>query len=108
MKSITIPYNDKEYTLTFTRRTVSMLEQEGFKVNDVENNLATYVPMLFEAAFRAKHPKVQQRVVDEIYDLISDKEGLFFKLVEIYSDVLDSLFEEPEEDEGNIKWKANW
>lgn len=108
MKSITIPYNDKEYTLTFNRRTVSALEQEGFKVTEVQNNLVTYVPMLFDAAFRAKHPKVQSKVVDEIYEKISDKEGLFDKLIEIYSDVLDSLFEEPEADEGNIEWKASW
>lgn len=107
-KEIRIPYEGKEYVLTFTRRIVSLMEQDGFNLAEVENKPATMFPQLFAGAFRAKQPFVKPEIVDSIYKRISDKSGLFEKLSDMYAEVVEALFDEPEADEGNIQWKASW
>ena len=48
------------------------------------------------------------KAIDEIYDNLPDKEGLMQKLMEMYTDQVESLFDEPEKSEKNAVWGANF
>ncbi len=46
-KQIVFTYEDKEYTLEFTRRTVKQMEDEGFVAQDIDRKPMTLLPALF-------------------------------------------------------------
>ena len=66
-KQIVFTYEDKEYTLEFTRRTVKQMEDEGFVAQDIDRKPMTLLPALFAGAFKAHHRFVKQDVIDKIY-----------------------------------------
>ncbi len=106
-KQIHFTYDDKEYTLEFTRRTVKQMEDEGFIVRDIDARPMTLLPALFAGAFKAHHRFVRQEVIDQIYDAMPDKEALIGKLAEMYNEPFMSLMDEPDEGK-NVDWMANW
>jgi len=107
-KQLKINYNDKEYTLEFTRKTVAQMEGNGFVAADVETKPMTTLPLLFEGGFLAHHRWVKKDVIDEIFDHITNKEDLIGKLAEMYAEPILSLVEDPEESEGNASWTTSW
>jgi hypothetical protein len=107
-KQLVISYQGKEYTLEYTKRTAKKLEQSGVYVKDIEDKPLTVLPALFAGAFQAHHPFIKQDIVDDIYAHLPNKLGLVSKLGELYNEPLQSLIGDPEEDEGNATWEANW
>lgn len=107
-KQIKITYKGMDYTLEYTRKSIETMERQGFVIGRISDAPMTTLPKLFEGAFIAHHKFVKKEVVDEIYDLLSDKEGLIAKLSEMYNEPIQSLLEEPKGDAGNLKWDANW
>lgn len=107
-KTINIPYEDRNYTLEFTRNSVKALEERGFVISDIGDKPMTTLPALFAGAFRAHHPWVKQEVVEAIFDRITNREQLFRKLAEMYNETVETLMAEPEDAEGNLTWDANW
>ena len=100
-KKINLKYNDTEYTLEFTRRTVQLMESRGFSIADITTKPLNTLPELFKGAFMANHKGVSDKVVDDIYSQLGDKEGLIKALAEMYSEPIMTLLDEPEK---NIKW----
>ena len=82
-KQIVFTYEDKEYTLEFTRRTVKQMEDEGFVAQDIDRKPMTLLPALFAGAFKAHHRFVKQDVIDKIYAGMPHKDELIGKLAEI-------------------------
>jgi len=108
-KTIKLVYNDKEYTLEFTRRTVAQMEDEGFRVRTIDETPMTAIPQLFAGAFKAHHRFEKKQVIDDIYAGIPNKEDLLGKLAEMYNEPILTLMEEPEEgDAKNVEWTASW
>lgn len=108
-KQIVFTYEDKEYTLEFTRRTVKQMEDEGFVAQDIDRKPMTLLPALFAGAFKAHHRFVKQDVIDKIYAGMPQKEELIGKLAEMYNDPIVTLMEEPDEKAvKNVSWEANW
>lgn len=107
-KQLTITYKDSEYVLEFTRRTITQMEKNGFVAGEVENKPMSTLPALFEGAFLAHHRFVKKEIIDDIFNHITNKEDLIGKLVEMYSEPIMALIEEPEESEGNANWTASW
>ena len=98
-KQIVFTYEDKEYTLEFTRRTVKQMEDEGFVAQDIDRKPMTLLPALFAGAFKAHHRFVKQDVIDKIYS----------GMAEMYNDPIVTLMEEPDEKAvKNVSWEANW
>ena len=106
-KQLKFTYNDKEYTLEFTRRTVAEMEKKGFIAQEVEAKPMTTLPALFEGAFLAHHRFEKKEVIDEIFLKMKNKEDLIGKLAEMYNEHIMALVEEPEENEGNVDWTAS-
>lgn len=108
-KTLTFTYKDREYTLEFTRRTVTEMERRGFKAEEVTKQPMTYLPQLFEGAFLVHHRYVKKDLIDEIYSHMTERQELIGKLVDMYNDPMMQLIDEPEEGaEGNVSWAANW
>ena len=108
-KQIVFTYEDKEYTLEFTRRTVKQMEDEGFVAQDIDRKPMTLLPALFAGAFKAHHRFVKQDVIDKIYAGMPHKDELIGKLAEMYNDPIVTLMEEPDEKAvKNVSWEANW
>ena len=107
-KQLNFEFEGKEYTLEFTRRTVTEMERKGFVVQDVERKPMTTLPTLFAGAFLAHHRGVRQDIIDKIFAHMTNKEELIGKLAEMYNEPILILVDEPEESEGNLKWTATW
>ncbi len=107
-KQLKFTYNDKQYTLEFTRRTVQEMEKKGFIAAEVETKPMSTLPALFEGAFLAHHRFEKKEVIDAIFSNMTKKDELIGKLAEMYNEPIMALVEEPEESEGNVSWTASW
>ena len=107
-KTIRVTYEGETYTLEYTRETISMMEKSGFRIQDVEDKPMSTLPSLFAGAFLAHHRKIKAGVISKIFEHMKDKEGLIAKLGEMYAEPLETLFDEPEDDEGNATWGADF
>ena len=107
-KQLIVTYEDKEYTLEYTRRTVAEMEKKGFIASDITDKPMTTLPALFAGAFLAHHRFVKEDVINNIYTKLTKKEDLIGKLAEMYNEPIMALVEEPEEDKGNVNWTATW
>ena len=107
-KTLTIKYEGAEYVLEFTRKTVSQMEDMGFKIRDLRDKPVTVLPTLFKGAFLAHCSYLKDDVLDSIYETIGNKKDFMEKLIEMYQDPIDTLFDEPQPSEKNADWVANW
>lgn len=111
-KQLTIndPVSGVTYTLEFTRKTIELMEKNGFVAADMERKPMTLLPAFFAGAFLAHHRFVKRDVIDAIYAKLNHKDELIGALVEMYNEPLMALLDEPEQenDEGNLSWKAGW
>lgn len=108
IKQLKFTYKDKEYTLMYTRKTVSEMERKGFIASKIEDKPMTMLPELFAGAFLANHRTTDRKTIDEIYAHMTDKEDLIGRLAEMYNEPIAKLIENPENSAGNIKWTQNW
>lgn len=105
-KQIRITYNDKTYTLEYTRKTVAQMERGGFRIDEVMAKPMTSLPTLFAGAFLAHHPGVPRSTIDSIYTRLPNKEGLIDALSMLYNEPINALLDGPEEGtEGNATWE---
>ena len=107
-KQLSFTYEGKEYTLEFTRKTVEIMERNGFNVEEIRTKPILTLPTLFAGAFLANHRYVKHDVIEAIYALLPNKTELIGKLAEMYNEPIAALVEEPEENAGNLTWTANW
>lgn len=106
-KNITLRFEDSEYTLEFTRKTVHDMESVGFNVDDIDTKPETCITKLYEGAFLAHHRTVNKDIIWRMYESIPKKQEFISALYEMYCTTLNTLFDEPEENEGNATWGVN-
>ena len=107
-KQIRFTYDGVDYTLEFTRKSVETMERNGFVITEVFEKPMTLLPTLFAGAFLAHHRFVKRDVIDKIYESLPNKQDLIAKLAEMYNEPIAALLDEPEDEEGNVKWEATW
>jgi hypothetical protein len=107
-KQLRFTYEDKEYCLEFTRKSVELMEKNGFVASDITAKPMTVLPALFAGAFLANHRFVKNEVINEIFSKMTNKQELIGKLSEMYNEPIMALVDEPEESEGNVDWTASW
>lgn len=108
MKQIKIPYEDKEYTLEYTRNSVKKMEQAGFVIQDIKSKPATLIPLLFAGAFMSRHKFIKQEIIDELYDNLKNKDDIIGALAEMYQDTLLTIISNTDEEPGKVEWEKNW
>lgn len=106
-RKMTIEHNDAKYVLEYTRKSVEMMERQGFEIEGLQRKPMTYLPALFAGAFLAHHRYVKRDVINEIYDQLPNKGDMLGKLVEMYSEPIVALMDDPEA-EGNASWTVDW
>ena len=109
-KQISFEYKDKEYTLEYTRESVKQMEREGFVASDIVNKPMLTLPKLFAGAFKAHHKfDTKQKLIDEIFELFTNKQALIEKLAEMYAEPMETLMDDDNIDAGNaIAWDASF
>ena len=107
-KQLSFTYQDKQYTLEYTRKSIETMEKQGFVVTDIKDKPMSTLPELFAGAFLAHHRFVKQEVIDEIFSKLTNKSDLIGKLAEMYNEPIMALMDEPEDAEGNLDWTASW
>ena len=109
-KQLNFEYKNKEYTLEYTRESIKQMEREGFKANDIMDKPMNTLPRLFAGAFKAHHKfDTKQKLIDEIFELFTNKQALIEKLAEMYAEPMETLMNDENIDEGNaIAWDANF
>lgn len=107
-KTLQFTYDGKDYTLEYTRKTVTEMEKKGFIASEVEAKPMSTLPALFEGAFLAHHRFEKKEVIDKIFSAMTNKEELIGKLAEMYNEPIMALVEEPEQSEGNVDWTASF
>jgi hypothetical protein len=107
-KQLRFTYQDKDYCLEYTRKSVELMEKKGFVIADLESKPMSVLPTLFAGAFLANHRFVKQETIDEIYSKMPNKSELISKLAEMYNEPIMALVDEPEESAGNVDWTASW
>jgi len=104
---ITITYENRTYTLEYTRETVRTMESMGFVADELFTKPALRIPELFYGAFAAHHRGIKRKDVDRMFNGLTNRSDLIQKLVEMYRDTLSTLMDEPEGAEGNVTWTVN-
>lgn len=105
---LTFTYKDKDYCLEYTRKSVEIMEKNGFVASDIKDKPMTTLPALFAGAFIAHHKFVKQDMIDEIFSHMQNKSDLIGRLAEMYNDPIMALIDEPDESERNVGWTASW
>ena len=103
MSKIALTYENKEYVLEFNRQSVRTMEAQGFVLNEIESKPLTMIPMLFQGAFIKNHRGIKRSLMDDIFDELTDKPGLFQALTEMYGETLSTLTDD-KGDSGNASW----
>lgn len=106
MSKITMKYSGKEYALEYNRKSVRMMESQGFAAEELTKQPVTMIPLLFQGAFLKNHKGIKRDLIDEIYDGVADKSALIGALVELYTETLNTLIGD-REDEGNVSWAVS-
>lgn len=105
MHKVTFDYKDNTYTLAFDRDSVRKTEQMGFDVSRASTMPATMFPILFKGAFLKYHKRATNKLIDEIFDSMSDMDGLIEALIDMYLEALNSMMDD--DDAKNVKWSLN-
>lgn len=109
-KQIKLTYKDQEYTLEYSRRTVKMMEENGFRVDEFDAMPTTMIERLVEGAFLMHHRTLPQTTIDEIYYKgVYDKEGFIAALSEMFAEPMNALLADPDGDKPkNAGWTKSW
>lgn len=105
-KTITFEYNNVNYTLEYTRKTVSQIERLGFDYNTISTKPVTAISILFRGAFFAHHSTIPVEQIDKILENF-DKTDLLSTLSDMYIETVNSLFDEGNDSKNAIKWKVS-
>lgn len=104
--TINFSYKDKDYELKYTRDTVRQMQNNGFSLSYIDTKSIDTIEKLFAGAFLAKHKSTKKDLVLEIFAKMPDKEKLLEKLLYMYEETLETLMEEPSDDE-KLEWTVN-
>ena len=103
---INFTYNGVDYTLEYNRMTVKSLENSGFSLEEFAKRPMSNIELAFAGSFLANHRKTPQTTIDEIYKKFTNKEDLINAITKMITECYESLMDEPDEKEGNIKWEV--
>ena len=107
--TISFKHNKTDYTLCYTKQTIKALEAQGVNIFELQEMKApsyTVLDKIYRGAFKENHPRATDEEMDEIFELLKDKEQLWAALVEMIAEHTNALFDEPE-DGKNLTWTKN-
>lgn len=107
--TIDFNYKGKTYSLEFTRKSIKTMEDRGFTLDDnMLNKPVTLLSELFRGAFLVNHKFVKPTLIDEILETMKNKGKLRNKLIDMYTDTLQALYNDEEESESDEETFTDW
>lgn len=103
-KQISFEYEGKEYNLEYTLRTAGQANEDGLVLDQIGDKPALMIPKLVYWSFVRHHKGITRKQTESIYAWIKDKNGFITALAEMYSDAVNALVDDGDEDEGNANW----
>lgn len=103
---INFSFDGKDYCLEYTKQSVKTMESRGFVASRIIEAPMTVLPDLFAGAFLANHKFTDRKVIDAIFDNMTNKRQLVETLSKMYSEPIEALMEDGEEGNG-IEWATN-
>lgn len=104
--------NGDVYTLRYTRFSCDQIGKLGFDLNEIAKRAITMVPLLVWGAFLPDKRTITREEAMNIWKSIKgknpEKEGedsLLGVLIEMYSDCVNTLFDEPEDEKNASTWE---
>lgn len=94
----------REYTLEFNRKSVEIMERNGFKLDTETPN--TMISELFQGAFRMHHKGMTPDRIREIWEAQRRKDELLTALTKLYMKPLNDLMAEPEGEDDSPTWET--
>ena len=104
--AICFEHKGTQYTLEYTRDSVKQMERGGFSIETAADTPITSLLTLFKGAFIAHHPRTSQNTIDEIWENLGNKDGLFEALANLYNEPMEALMKEPEDESKKIAWSV--
>ena len=103
-KKIEFQYENQNYCLEYDRKSVKILEQQGFDYNEFIKKPMSMGDLVFQGAFLKNHRNIKIAKIDEIFKHMNDKDGLIMTLLEMIQDTYETLYSNDEEK--NTEWKV--
>lgn len=106
-KKIEFNYEGKDYTLEYDRKSIKVMEANGLKIKEIEDQPLSMIEILWQGAFLKNHKNEKADKIQEIYEKISNKSDLNAGLISMFTETYTSLIGDSEEtdDSKNIEWK---
>lgn len=101
---IKFTYKDVPYVLEYDRDSIRIMEQHGFVIEDFAKKPMSSLDIAFKGLFIKNHRRTNDKLVEEIYDNLKNKEALMEKILVMIDETYNTLFDEEKEDTGNIEW----
>lgn len=102
---INISYEGKDYVLEYDRESIEIMEKRGFSINELSQKPMMMLPIAFQGLFYKNHKGTKTKTIEEIYDKIKNKQKLTETIGTMLSEAYNTLFEDNENDEGNLDWE---
>lgn len=106
VSQINFDYDGKHYCLEYSREAVKRMEAAGFKPGESGTTPLLELDMLWAGAFYKNHRNTSSRVIEKLLDQIGNQEKLLETLRIMVSETYNSLRNDDEDNEGNLKWTA--
>lgn len=103
--AIVFEHKGTQYTLEYSRDAIKQMERNGFSLDNASSQPITSLLILFKGAFIAHHPRTSQATIDEIWESLGNKDGLFEALANLYNEPIEAMMKEPD-DSKKIAWKV--
>lgn len=108
---IKFTYEGTQYEVGFNRRTAEMLQRQGFKKDEIENQSLIMIPMLVRASFAMNHKHIKISKIDEIYGNLANQDDFVNELMKSYLLAQSTLFGGDRETNGDnadfIQWSSD-
>jgi len=108
-KKIEFNYEGKDYTLEYDRKAIKIMEANGLKIKDIEDQPLSMIELLWQGAFLKNHKHEKSENIQKIYEKIGDKSDLNAGLISMFTETYTSLMGDSEEDDETkkIEWKMS-
>lgn len=110
-KQLTFEFEGSKYTLAFNRKTVQILEKQGFYPEMLTKQPATGIPLLFKGAFLVHHRGIKEDLTDKMLRRLKNTDELMAALIEMYAEPINALLATSEDEGGeekNVEWGKNF
>lgn len=101
---ICFTHEGRDYCLEYTKETVKDMERQGFVASKVLDAPMSMLPELFAGAFRANHKYTNRKIINDIFEKMTDKRALVDTLSQMYAEPISALMEDSEDEGNGIAW----